>query len=612
MCIITAITCIFLAHVVCSSNLYCQDTSSILDEQQQIEVLVNNGDIMAANRLINQKLSLPPEFLLKKLEKNLAIANEKGDLKLLAYTHLTYGNFWYSKGNRIKAFEHYTRSKEISEETGDRLQLGLSLMNLANVEQDLEVKSSLLRTATQHLLEENSKVNVAKCYMNMGNVILLKIQGQTATGISETAIAMPQVTRIRFRQMKDSVFYYYNLAQTIIDSIGSFELLSSLATHYADWYEWDKNHALAEKYYRQAYDYFKLAGNMKGTVYCMIKLIDIQIYKQQYDTALVMLDEATAVSRNLNFLDNLTELYRKYVQVYDSIGNYRLALQYSRRYNASQLALDHTISEDKIALLNMQYTMNSQEIEIENLENKRRVKNLIIVLFAILTVFILLIAFFIRRNSKRKIIAADQLLEKNKKIYEIEQSLLLSKIENQLLQKELLEKKVKGRSEQIVDVGNEMGKIESSLHQLYEKVKSLKSLHGQDETSQVLSDLQLSISQHLIEKRKLKELSSLSDSVNQDFFFYIDQHFASITKDEKQLLSFLIRDMSSKEIASYLGITTDSVHKKRYRLRKKLNMDHNDSFLGFYNKVIESFDVDSDKSSQGNMIDGFLRNDPIK
>jgi DNA-binding CsgD family transcriptional regulator len=122
-------------------------------------------------------------------------------------------------------------------------------------------------------------------------------------------------------------------------------------------------------------------------------------------------------------------------------------------------------------------------------------------------------------------------------------------------------------------------------------VKSLKSSQGQGESSQALNELQLSISQHLLEKRKLKELSSLSNSVNQDFFIYVDQNFPALTKDEKQLLSFLILDMSSKEIAQYAGITTDSVHKKRYRLRKKLNMKHNDSFLDFYNKVIAKFDV---------------------
>jgi tetratricopeptide (TPR) repeat protein len=571
-----------------------QDSNSTLEVKDQIEVLVDSRDIMGANRLINQKLSLPPDFLLKKLEINLQIANDSEDQTLLAYTHLTYGNFWYSRGNRIKAFEHYTRSKEISEEIGDRLQLGLSLMNLANVEQDPSLRAILLRSATQHLIRENDKVNVAKCYMNMGNVFLMKVQTPSTKDMSDAGVSIPYVNNFRIKQLKDSAFYYYNLAQTIIDSIGSFELLSSISTHYAEWFLVEKNYELAEKYYKQALNYFNLAGNMKGSVYCMIQLIDIHIYKQNFDTALVLLNEATGISSKLNFLDNLTDLYLKYVQVYDSIGNYKLALQYSGRYNESQLALDHAISEDKIALLNMQYALNRQEIEIENLENKRRVNNLIIILITILSVSILSIAFFIRRNSRRKVVAADQLLAKNRKIYEIEQSLLQSKIENQILQQELLEKKVKGRSEKIIDFGNEMGKIESSLHQLYERVKSIKSIQSQEESSEVLNELQLSISQHLLEKRKLKELSSLSNAVNQDFFFYIDQNFPALTKDEKQLLSFLILDMSSKEIAQYLGITTESVHKKRYRLRKKLNLDHNDTFMDFYNKMIASFEVDKE------------------
>lgn len=571
-----------------SSTTNSQDTDTSYEIKQQIEFLISSGEIEAANRLLNQRRNLQPEYVLNQLKRNLELSTEAQDIRSLAYTHLTFGNFWYSRGNKIKAYEHYRKCETLSREINDELRIGLSLLNLANLEDNPDIKSERLRSAIYYLKQKNSPVNVAKGYLNMGNVYLGKVNFDTDDDYQSLNRSLAGISKIKIKEHRDSAFHYYNMAQLIIDSIGDLELMSSLNVHYAEWYEYDQDFPQAEEYYKIAHDYFNLAGLTKGSVYCMLKLSSLNIRFQKYDTALILLKDITQVSKRLHYVDYLTEAYQKYVSVYDSLGKYQEALHYDRHYNESSRELDHLISQDKISLLNLQYNQTKQEIEIDNLENKKKVKNLIIVLFSILTLFILFSVYIFRRNSIRKMAAADDLIKKNKQIYEIEQSLLQSQIENQLLQKELLEEKVNERSIRLVDFANEMSKIEGSLQQLQDKVKAIKPGKDQEQNIKNLRELQLSISQNMDEQRRLKELSSLTSTTNQDFFFYIDQHYKNITKDEKQLLSFLIQDMSSKEISEYLYISTESVHKKRYRLRKKLNLEHGESFLNFYSRVIAS------------------------
>ncbi len=55
----------------------------------------------------------------------------------------------------------------------------------------------------------------------------------------------------------------------------------------------------------------------------------------------------------------------------------------------------------------------------------------------------------------------------------------------------------------------------------------------------------------------------------------------SLTPSDMKLCGYLRLNLSSKEMANLLNITPRSVEIKRYRLRKKLNLQHEDN-LGNY------------------------------
>ena len=60
------------------------------------------------------------------------------------------------------------------------------------------------------------------------------------------------------------------------------------------------------------------------------------------------------------------------------------------------------------------------------------------------------------------------------------------------------------------------------------------------------------------------------------FFNNLRQKFPDITETEEKLIALTKLSLKTKEIASMLGISADSVNKSRYRLRKKLGISSNE------------------------------------
>ena len=71
------------------------------------------------------------------------------------------------------------------------------------------------------------------------------------------------------------------------------------------------------------------------------------------------------------------------------------------------------------------------------------------------------------------------------------------------------------------------------------------------------------------------------NNADQDFLKKIKDIHPSLTPNDLRLCAYLRLNLSSKEIASLLNISTKSVEIKRYRLRKRMNLDHGTNLIGY-------------------------------
>ena len=71
------------------------------------------------------------------------------------------------------------------------------------------------------------------------------------------------------------------------------------------------------------------------------------------------------------------------------------------------------------------------------------------------------------------------------------------------------------------------------------------------------------------------------NNADQDFLKKIKDIHPKLTPNDLRLCAYLRLNLSSKEIASLLNISSKSVEIKRYRLRKRMNLEHGTNLISY-------------------------------
>lgn len=74
----------------------------------------------------------------------------------------------------------------------------------------------------------------------------------------------------------------------------------------------------------------------------------------------------------------------------------------------------------------------------------------------------------------------------------------------------------------------------------------------------------------VLEKQLMDRLLLELETTNQQFQLFLKNQYPSLTSYDLRLCTYLKSNVSTKEIATLLNITPDSVKKAKHRLRKKI------------------------------------------
>ncbi|PKB17266.1 triple tyrosine motif-containing protein [Flavobacterium sp. 5] len=185
----------------------------------------------------------------------------------------------------------------------------------------------------------------------------------------------------------------------------------------------------------------------------------------------------------------------------------------------------------------------------------------------------------IRKNRHFETLEQRRLyLEKETKIkqeqYELEKE--IEKLENDKLQIKLLSK-----DKELVNNTLQVVKKNKILNGIIQKLKDINTNSFDEDTKAQFTKLNRSITKEVNTDKSWKDLEKHLKNVHFDFLKKLKEKHSNISPREMDLATYLLMNMSTKEIAEFMNISTGGVELARYRLRKKLELNQKENLIGY-------------------------------
>jgi len=178
-------------------------------------------------------------------------------------------------------------------------------------------------------------------------------------------------------------------------------------------------------------------------------------------------------------------------------------------------------------------------------------------------------------------------IRKNKKIYEAEKELaranedrLKTELNFKKLQEEKLHHELETKSRELTTNALHIIQKNEFLESLKAQLKEIKKSQNEAFGKKVKKIIK-SIDYNFNLDDDWQEFESIFQQVHEDFFEHLRKDYPNLTSAEIRLCAMLRLNLNSKDIATIMGISQDSLRISRYRLRKKLGVDKGGNLYSF-------------------------------
>ncbi len=356
----------------------------------------------------------------------------------------------------------------------------------------------------------------------------------------------------------DSAMHYYNKAMTETDN-----------NHRADWKG-------------------IISGNI-GQVYFLLK---------KYDTAIALLEKDYHISMSYKYFDNAANSLQWAARANGAKGNKKKALQqvreamqliklvpddgyrqniyyaavevfklnglddsavyYSGLYQILHDSLEKKIATSSLAISNMRLSEEKNWYNIRRMQQEKKTqtqqRNFIILGIILLAIISVLFVNWQRLKLKYR----QENLEKEKKLIENEMS--AAKQQMEMFTQNIIEKT-------------------SFIEKLEQQMQENNSSAGQQESIAVLSQLTI------LTEDDWDKFKSLFEKMYPMFFHRLKTKAPDISLAEQRMAALTRLQLTTRQMASMQGISPDSVHKTRQRLRQRLSASNETNLEEFLGKV---------------------------
>jgi phosphate/sulfate permease/DNA-binding CsgD family transcriptional regulator len=204
-------------------------------------------------------------------------------------------------------------------------------------------------------------------------------------------------------------------------------------------------------------------------------------------------------------------------------------------------------------------------------------------LYSIIAILLIAIIVLILKLTRKESLSKDELSHAITNKYKSQEVFLkaeLSKLNNE---NAALEKEIDFKRKEQMSIALNIIQKNSFLEKL--RIKIDKIINNPDNNQADLSKLKRLIVENLSIDKDRERFNMYVNELNTDFYFRLLNKYPNLTENEQRLCALVRLNLSSKDMASILNISTKSVEVNRHRLRKKMHLKRADNLTELINKL---------------------------
>lgn len=568
-------SCIIIMFMVMHHLGYCQDQKKVDSLLQVAAVQTDTTQIISYAMLWVEYLYTDPPASKPYLDSTLILAKRLNNKSFIARTTNYLGVYYNMTSQYEKSDSIYNIVIDMYYKLGDTVQVCAALNNKANTLRSLGRYRECLEVHLKSLkLKEkigDSDESIAASYWNIGNihgdienykisneyynkakVIYEQLKDVDALASIKVNMAINLQNQFQFEESKSlflEVEPYYIEQNYNNDLAGIYD---NLGWGYAQQDSLD----IAEYYYNKSLDISRQYGETSLIGLTLRHLGELFNKKGDYRKALRYMEDALEISEETGtrkkMIGDLLEISKSYA----GLGRYKKAYEYHKDYHKLH---DEILNKENIERMNeleVQYQTEKKEKELIIKQNdiklleERKQKAENEKLFLIISLF----------GSTALAIAI---------IYGLRQKMKRNKVVRQKMDKDLefKEKELTTHALHLAHKNEVLLDLKSQLEELKADSKNARQYQ------KIINHINLDINND----HNWEQFRAYFEDVHKDFNAKVMRNYPDLSNNDLRLMSLLKMNLSSKEIASILNISVEGVKKARYRLRKKLNLNTEES-----------------------------------
>jgi DNA-binding CsgD family transcriptional regulator len=199
------------------------------------------------------------------------------------------------------------------------------------------------------------------------------------------------------------------------------------------------------------------------------------------------------------------------------------------------------------------------------------------VIYALLFISVVIanIIYFRRRiertRQKEQVIHQRKMLEQEQQFRE---ESLITEREIEHLKNEKLLSEMKHKNKELANSTMHVIQKNKFLNALKDELNAIINAPSGEGSGSRIKQLMRKIDKDINNEKYFRVFDSYFDDVHQDFLKRLKEKHPELSPKELRLCAYIRMNTSSKEIASLLNISIRGVEVSRYRLRKKMNIEH--------------------------------------